>query len=260
MMRSFASSAFVPDEEIDQHLPERVCNLFNQRAERWNRKYLSRGNLLRRLDAFCETLRACAEPSTEVLDFGCGTGHLAAHLREHCYQVTGCDFAENMIAHARRNFEDKAINWVQLSAGWKRLPFASGTFGAVVASSVFEYLADVNLVLSEFARVLKDRGVLIFNVPNPASVCRRRELWSLQMTKQEWIRNALCIIPRARRYFTYLDLSTNRYPLTQWQASVETHGFRRLKKISQRQNNPPLFLFAFRKTLPSLVAAEQGWS
>jgi ubiquinone/menaquinone biosynthesis C-methylase UbiE len=249
MMRSFASSASVADEQIDPQFPERVCNLFNQRAEDWNRKYLSKGKLRWRLNAFCGPLRQSVDPPTEVLDFGCGTGHLAAHLRGHGYRVTGCDFAENMIFQAQRNFGAKTINWVRLAAGWRRLPFADSVFGAVVASSVFEYLANVDLVLRELARVLKDQGVLIFNVPNPESFRRRRELWSLRLTKQGWTRSAVCIIPRARRYFTYLDLSTNRYALQEWESRAEMHGFQRVQRLDQQQYTRPMFMFAFRKSI-----------
>jgi len=249
MLSPASSTSLLHQDAIDHDFSERVRNMFNARAENWNRKYLPRGKLAWRLDAFCETLRECVQPPKEVLDFGCGTGHLAAHLYGHRYRVTGCDFAENMIALARENFGESAITWVELPTRWSRLPFADNAFDAVVASSVFEYLADIHLVLGELARVLKHKGVLIFNVPNPESFRRRRESWSLQVTKQDWIRSAICTIPRVRRYFTYLDLSTNRYGLNQWEWSTQLHGFKRIRKLLQRQDQRPLFMLAFRKTI-----------
>jgi ubiquinone/menaquinone biosynthesis C-methylase UbiE len=256
MMLSPASPTSLPDQEaIDRYFPERVRNMFNTRAESWNRKYLPGGKLAWRLDAFCETLRECVQPPTDVLDFGCGAGHLAAHLGGHCYRVTGCDFAENMIAQARENFGASAIRWVELPARWSRLPFADHAFDAVVASSVFEYLADVRLVLGELTRVLKDEGALIFNVPNPESFRRWRECWSLRVTKQNWIRSAICTIPRVRRYFTHLDLSTNRVALNQWEWSTQMHGFQRVRWLRRRQDRHPLYMFAFRKTIRSRADA-----
>ena len=40
-------------------------------------------------------------------------------------------------------------------------------FDGLVASSVFEYLPDVDAVLLECQRVLKPRGILIATVPSP---------------------------------------------------------------------------------------------
>ncbi len=42
----------------------------------------------------------------------------------------------------------------------RRLPFAAGTFDAVIAVEVFEHLAAIDDVLSEARRVLRSRGIL----------------------------------------------------------------------------------------------------
>jgi SAM-dependent methyltransferase len=248
-----------PESVIETGASERVRLLFNRRANGWGRKYRRWGKLLWRLDAFCTVARERVQPPAEVLDFGCGTGHLAARLNTNGYQVTGCDFAEDMIARARTIFYGKAIQWVPLPAGWRRLPFVEGAFAAVVSSAVFEYITDVDLVVSELARVLKDDGVLIFSVPNPESFRRRREAWWLRVARRRWVRSAVCVLPRMQRYFEYLDLSTNRFPLPQWQATVEAHGFRRFEHVGQRQKKPSQFMFAFKKVRcsPAVIGTER---
>lgn len=45
------------------------------------------------------------------------------------------------------------------------LPFKEGSFDTVISFEVFEYIADINMVLREIARVLKKEGLLIFSVP-----------------------------------------------------------------------------------------------
>lgn len=223
-----------------------VRDLFNDRAVTWGRNYRPQGKLTWRLHQFRSVLDQFASPPACVLDFGCGTGHLAKHLWEHRYVVTACDVAEQMIMSARRAFGDSDIKWRTLAAGWRRLPFGDSSFDAVVASCVLEYVADLDLVFSELSRVLRDGGVLIFNVPNPVNARRKREDWAKRVTKCAWVRRAVCTIPRIQRYLTYLGLSNNRFSLGEWENGATRHGFERTH-AGQRSPNRPLFLFSFQK-------------
>ncbi len=225
---------------------EQVRDLFNERAEVWGSNYKPGGKLTWRLHQFCSALGSLALPPAEVLDFGCGTGHLAQHLREHHYVVTGCDMAEQMIVKARQVFGEADIEWKALPANWRRLPFVDRSFDAVVASSVMEYVGDVELAFRELARVLREGGVLIFNVPNPRNGRRKREDLAKRITGLAWIRRMVCTIPRIQRYLTYLGLSSNRFPLSEWESAAGRHGFQQVHD-DPRSKRRPLFLFAFQK-------------
>lgn len=223
-----------------------VRDLFNERAVTWGRNYGPRGKLRWRLHQFRSVLGQFASPPASVLDFGCGTGHLAEHLRDCRYVVTACDVADQMIMLARRVFGDSEIKWRTLPADWRRLPVGDSSFDAVVASCVLEYVVDLDLVFSELSRVLRGGGVLIFNVPNPVNGRRRREGWAKRVTQRAWIRKAVCMIPRVRRYLTYLGLSNNRLSLAEWEKGASRHGFERMH-AGHRSSNGPLFLFSFQK-------------
>jgi ubiquinone/menaquinone biosynthesis C-methylase UbiE len=227
-------------------LSEQVRDLFNDRAEAWGRNYKPQGKLTWRLHQFRSVLHRFASPPAEVLDFGCGTGDLARHLWERRYVLTGCDVADQMIKTARRVFGNTDISWKTLPVDWRELPFVDRSFDAVVASCVLEYVGDLELVFSELSRVLRDGGVLIFNVPNPKNGRRRREDWAKRITRRAWVRSAVCTIPRVQRYLTYLGLSQNRFPLGEWERGANRHGFRRMY-AGRRSTNRPLFLFAFQK-------------
>jgi ubiquinone/menaquinone biosynthesis C-methylase UbiE len=240
-------SAALNDQPGCRGLSEQVRELFNDRARAWGTNYGSHGKHTWRLHQFCTVLRQFTSPPAEVLDFGCGTGHLAKHLCEHSYVLTACDMADQMIKTARRVFGDTDIKWKTLPADWHRLPFVDCSFDAVVASCVLEYVANPELVFSELARVLRDGGILIFNVPNPMSGRRKREAWAKRVTRRAWLRRAVCTIPRVHRYLTYLRLSTNRLTLGEWEQGAIRYGFQRMN-AGRRSANRPLFLFTFQKT------------
>jgi ubiquinone/menaquinone biosynthesis C-methylase UbiE len=202
-----------------------------------------------RLDQFCTVVNEVASPPARVLDFGCGTGQLAKHLRDRNYHVTACDMADQMIAKARQNFGDSDIDWVSLPADWQRLPFASRTFDVVVASSVMEYVGDLDIAFSELSRVLRDGGVLIFNVPNPEHGRRKREQWLSRIMGPRLIRRTACAIPRILRFLTYLELSKNRLSLGEWEAMGSVHQFHRLPEVSHRTIKRALFLFVLRRRI-----------
>jgi SAM-dependent methyltransferase len=54
-----------------------------------------------------------AQHATSVLDVGCGTGQLTAHIKQElrCARVVGCDFSSGMLGRARERSD--AVGWVQ---------------------------------------------------------------------------------------------------------------------------------------------------
>ncbi|MFC4061754.1 class I SAM-dependent methyltransferase [Planomonospora corallina] len=100
-----------------------------------------------------------------ILDAGCGSGPLAAALRERGAVVTGVDASAGMLALARKRLGDDADLHVADLSG--PLPFADGAFDDVVASLVLHYLRDWGPALAELRRVLRPGGRLIASVNHP---------------------------------------------------------------------------------------------
>ncbi len=141
--------------------PAKVARLFDELAPAYDRFNLiaSFG-----LDACWRARTASRLPvGGKVLDIGCGTGDLALAAAARVGpggRVTGVDFSEAMLARAR----DKAaaaragnVEFVKASAD--DLPFAGGTFDAVVSAFVLRSLAGIrDRCAREMGRVLRPGG------------------------------------------------------------------------------------------------------
>lgn len=63
------------------------------------------------------------------------------------------------------------------------IPFPDNHFDIVIANQVFEHLKNIYHLMDEINRVLKVGGILLFSVPNLASLhCRAQVLFGVQPT------------------------------------------------------------------------------
>ncbi len=91
-------------------------------------------------------------PGWEVLEVGCGPGHLAQEIAAavgSAGHVVGADVSDEMLALAAQD----PVELVKLEDS--RLPFADGRFDAAVATQVYEFVEDLAGALSELIRVLR---------------------------------------------------------------------------------------------------------
>jgi ubiquinone/menaquinone biosynthesis C-methylase UbiE len=219
---------------------ESVRLLFNEKAAEWQRKYAPGGPLALRLAQFEAALAAHVAPGARVLDLGCGTGNLAAHLAR-THRLEAVDIAERMLSVARMAFGSSGVDWHLIDPCWRRLPYEDGSFEAVVSSSVFEYVPDVSLVLAECRRILPPGGWLLATVPNPRTPIRRLEACLRRLTP---LVPAGLLGARLGRYIRYLALSRNRWSLRRWAALAEAAGF---EWVNDDGASTPLVLLTLRR-------------
>jgi SAM-dependent methyltransferase len=201
---------------------ELVQRLFDAKAATWQDKYAPGGPLAGRLVALAEAILCYAPPGARVLDLGCGTGDLACHLARAGVRTVGCDISRPMLAGAARR--DTRGGWVQLSPGWRRLPFAAAAFDAVVVSSVLEYTPDPVAALSACARVLRPGGVAVCTVPDLRHPARWLE-WLARVAGRGRAGHALGQRwPRWEEYRTYLRASRQRHRARWWLAVARRAG------------------------------------
>lgn len=124
-----------------------------------------------------DTCLELARDARSVLDLGCGTGELAAHLAAppaDGREVVGVDPAAAMLDVARNRPGGEMVTWVQAAAQSVRLGRA---FDLVVltghAFQVFLTEADQRAVLVTIAAHLAPEGRFVFDSRNPAAVAWR---------------------------------------------------------------------------------------
>ncbi|NHJ87794.1 MAG: class I SAM-dependent methyltransferase [Asgard group archaeon] len=102
----------------------------------------------------------------KVLDAGCGGGVLTEWLVENGGDVIAFDISEKMVEHAKKRLKEKAvILQADLS---QSLDFVDDySIDVIVSSLVLHYIDNWLPVFSEFDRILKSNGFVVFSVHHP---------------------------------------------------------------------------------------------
>jgi SAM-dependent methyltransferase len=108
------------------------------------------------IDALLDAARV--ETGLRVLDLACGPGLVTGAARVRGAIATGLDFSAAMIALARAAHPEIRFHEGDAEA----LPFADGSFDAVVANFGIHHMPDPVCALSEARRVLRPGGRMVF--------------------------------------------------------------------------------------------------
>lgn|GEM_PF-61916 len=115
--------------------------------------------------------------AARVLDLGCGEGQVARYMLASGRArsgLVGCDRSVAQLANAQLANAQLASQQhvrahapVYVRGEGERLPFAAGSFDAVLCALVIEHAEDVDAVLEEVARVLAPGGCFVLLVNHP---------------------------------------------------------------------------------------------
>jgi demethylmenaquinone methyltransferase/2-methoxy-6-polyprenyl-1,4-benzoquinol methylase len=150
------------------------------------------------------TARAVVRPGDRVLDACCGTGDLAIAARAAGGEVVGLDFAEAMLARARRKAPD--LEWVR--GDLLALPFPDGSFDAATIGFGIRNVEDLEAGLRELRRVLRPCGRLgCLEITRPRGVLRP----FFRVWFDGLVPLAGKVLPGGEAY-AYLPASVRRFP------------------------------------------------
>src|SRR5439155_1632933 len=99
-----------------------------------------------------------------ILDVGTGTAQIPLELcRQHASaEVVAIDLAEHMLTVGRANVQraglEKRVQLDKIDA--KAMPYADGTFAAVMSNSIVHHIPEPARVVAEMVRVLRPGGVI----------------------------------------------------------------------------------------------------
>lgn len=124
----------------------------------------------------------------KVLDAGCAAGWYTKWLLDKGASVIALDFSPNMIKMTKERVGDKAeIIRADLN---EPLSFIQDeSIDVVVSSLTLHYIKNWDIVMSEFNRILKKNGQLVFSVHHPFmdfTVFNKENYFSTEIIDDEW--------------------------------------------------------------------------
>ena len=128
----------------------------------WDRNARIYNRFMRKDRAAYETMYALIRPVVKaktVLELATGTGLIAKHIVNAAAHIEATDASAEMISEAKRDNRSAKLHFsVQ---DMFSLPYADGSFDAVIVSNALHIVPQPEKALREIRRVLKDDGVLI---------------------------------------------------------------------------------------------------
>ena len=187
-------------------------------AEEWELKY-QRPAFKNRLHAFFSLLHGNDSATGKWLDAGCGTGILSRRLAERGCDVIGVDASPKMVEVAKRLARSGPVAdklSFHLIETIEKLDFSGSIFDGIICSSVIEYVDEPVRTISEFAGLLKPKGLLLVSVPNKLSLLRlvTRTLGRgiTKLTAKPWP--------------SYFCMSKNEYSFDSFALLLDSKGFK----------------------------------
>jgi SAM-dependent methyltransferase len=110
-----------------------------------------------------------------VFDAGCGSGLYSVRLAQRGAKVFGIDLSETMIQIAEEE-KPADLNISYQVGDICETRFESATFDMIVSNYVLENVADLDEAFSEFGRLLKKNGTLLFSVSHPIRAMADRQI------------------------------------------------------------------------------------
>lgn len=122
------------------------------------------------------TLVGCARrhlfSGATVLDIGNAPGYLAYAFNCAGYRVSGLNLSDAWLETYPKQEMAKLFDVQSCDIETQVIPFADGSFDAILFTEVLEHIAIKNpkYIISEFKRILKPGGYIIFSTPNVCNI------------------------------------------------------------------------------------------
>ena len=103
--------------------------------------------------------------SSNVLDFGCGSGYLTNEIAKYCDKVVGIDISQMSINAAKENFQSDNIEYKMCNiTNYKAIE----KFPLIISNMVLMDAIDLNDIFKSVYDLLENNGRFIFTITHPA--------------------------------------------------------------------------------------------
>jgi SAM-dependent methyltransferase len=133
-----------------------------------------------------------------VADLGCSFGWASRWMREQgAASVLGLDLSQNMIARARADTADPAIEYHLADLETLRLPEAA--FEIIYSALAFHYVEDFGRLIRTIHQALASDGDLVFTIEHPIFMAAAHPHWNLdEDSRKTWPVNSYSIEGKRR--------------------------------------------------------------
>lgn len=158
-----------------------AIDFHNEIATEFDKRYTSSVAFSERFAVWTSLFERYISSSDRVLDMGCGSGIFSHYLASKGCLVTGIDGSPAMIRLCRQKLPAASVHF-EVQA----LPLVNTTdYGGqdvLIASSVFEYIPDLPVLLQQVKSLLKTNGLFMVSMPNQSSFYRHIERLMFRLT------------------------------------------------------------------------------
>lgn len=144
----------------------RCCKYYQEEAENYDSRRFSCNCRIYYDDLYKKTIYGYLENTETVLDAGTGTGRFAIFLAKMGKRVVAFDQSAEMLEVGRKKSEEQGVSdMIEFVQGdIESLPFGDKRFDAIVSIHVLVHFESDEKIISEFGRVIKPGGTIVFDL------------------------------------------------------------------------------------------------